>query len=91
MPLNETLPLEEGLTSHLPEGHWTPEDILDLLKSPPFRQHVNSSTYVLRTGQIDLSQVGINPSKSEWFVAPEPVNRFYKVYSCSSALTKVFS
>ncbi|KAL9377270.1 hypothetical protein Peur_031390 [Populus x canadensis] len=44
MPLNETLPLEEGLTSHLPEGYWTPEDILDLLQSPPFRQQVNSFT-----------------------------------------------
>ncbi|KAJ6932381.1 hypothetical protein NC651_007961 [Populus alba x Populus x berolinensis] len=27
---------------------------------------------VLRTGQIDLSEFGINPSKYEWFVAPEP-------------------
>ena len=70
MPLIETLPLEEGLLSHLPEvydslmfgiflnvlcwcivimrlqGHWTPEDILDLLQSPPFRQQVDSFTYV---------------------------------------------
>uniref|UniRef100_A0A6M2E625 Uncharacterized protein n=1 Tax=Populus davidiana TaxID=266767 RepID=A0A6M2E625_9ROSI len=72
MPLIETLSLEEGLTSHLPEGHWTPEDILDLLQSPPFRQQVDSFTYVLRTGQIDLSQFGVNPSKCEWFVVPEP-------------------
>lgn len=72
MPLIETLPLEEGLLSHLPEGHWTPEDILDLLQSPPFRQQVDSFTYVLRTGQIDLSQFGVDPSKCEWFVAPEP-------------------
>ncbi|KAJ6857719.1 hypothetical protein NC651_039212 [Populus alba x Populus x berolinensis] len=28
---------------------------------------------VLRTGQIDLSQFEINPSKYEWSVAPEPV------------------
>ncbi|XP_061964971.1 26S proteasome regulatory subunit RPN13 [Populus nigra] len=63
MPLIETLSLEEGLTSHLPEGHWTPEDILDLLQSPPFRQQVDSFTYVLRTGQIDLSQFGVDPSK----------------------------
>ncbi|KAJ6863700.1 hypothetical protein NC652_040295 [Populus alba x Populus x berolinensis] len=28
---------------------------------------------VLRTGQIDLSQFEINPSKCEWSVAPEPV------------------
>ncbi|KAH8514846.1 hypothetical protein H0E87_007628, partial [Populus deltoides] len=47
MPLIETLLLEEGLTSHLPE--------------------------VLRTGQVDLSEFGINPTKCEWFVVPEPV------------------
>eukprot|EP00258_Populus_trichocarpa_P030391 XP_024446410.1 26S proteasome regulatory subunit RPN13 isoform X4 [Populus trichocarpa] len=46
MPLIETLPLEEGLTSHLPEGHCTPEDILDLLQSPPFRQRMDFFTYV---------------------------------------------
>jgi hypothetical protein len=28
------------------QGHWTPEDILDLLQSPPFRQQVDSFTYV---------------------------------------------
>ncbi|KAJ7002833.1 hypothetical protein NC653_008144 [Populus alba x Populus x berolinensis] len=27
---------------------------------------------VLRTGQIDLSEFGIKPSKYEWYVAPEP-------------------
>ncbi|KAH8514838.1 hypothetical protein H0E87_007620, partial [Populus deltoides] len=27
----------------------------------------------LRTGQVDLSEFGINPSKCEWFVAPEHV------------------
>ncbi|KAJ6913071.1 hypothetical protein NC651_015534 [Populus alba x Populus x berolinensis] len=68
MPLIETLSLEEGLTSHLPEGHWTPEDILDLLQSPPFRQQVDSFTYVLRTGQIDLSQFGVDPSKYKFTV-----------------------
>ncbi|KAJ6747186.1 ADHESION REGULATING MOLECULE 1 110 KDA CELL MEMBRANE GLYCOPROTEIN [Salix koriyanagi] len=68
MPLIETLPLEEGLLSHLPEGHWTPEDILDLLQSPPFRQQVDSFTYVLRTGQIDLSQFGVDPSKYKFTV-----------------------
>ncbi|KAF5469374.1 hypothetical protein F2P56_013454 [Juglans regia] len=63
MPLIETLPLEQCLTSYLPEGQWTPEDILELLQSPPFCQQVDSFTYVLRTGQIDLSQFGIDPSK----------------------------
>ncbi|WRX34835.1 Proteasomal ubiquitin receptor Rpn13/ADRM1 - like 1 [Theobroma cacao] len=57
MPLIETLPLEERLASYLPEGQWTPEDLLELLQSPPFRQQV------LRTGQIDLSQFGIDPNK----------------------------
>ncbi|KAG6741131.1 hypothetical protein POTOM_056619 [Populus tomentosa] len=45
----------------------------DLLQSHPFRQQMDSFTYVLRTGQIDLSQFEINPSKCEWSVAPEPV------------------
>ncbi|KAJ6857751.1 hypothetical protein NC651_039237 [Populus alba x Populus x berolinensis] len=48
-------------------------DISDLLQSHPFRQQVDSFTYVLRTGQIDLSQFEINPSKCEWSVAPESV------------------
>ncbi|KAL3567152.1 hypothetical protein D5086_032567 [Populus alba] len=49
------------------------EDISDLLQSRPFRQQEDSFTYVLRTGQIDLSQFEINPSKCEWSLAPEPV------------------
>ncbi|EOY32193.1 Regulatory particle non-ATPase 13 [Theobroma cacao] len=68
MPLIETLPLEERLASYLPEGQWTPEDLLELLQSPPFRQQVDSFTYVLRTGQIDLSQFGIDPSKYKFTV-----------------------
>ncbi|XP_021277122.1 26S proteasome regulatory subunit RPN13 isoform X2 [Herrania umbratica] len=68
MPLIETLPLEERLASYLPEGQWTPEDMLELLQSPPFRQQVDSFTYVLRTGQIDLSQFGIDPSKYKFTV-----------------------
>lgn len=68
MPLLETLPLEQSLVSYLPEGPWSPEDILELLQSPPFRQQVDSFTYVLRTGQIDLSQFGIDPSKYKFTV-----------------------
>ncbi|XP_048329607.1 26S proteasome regulatory subunit RPN13 isoform X3 [Ziziphus jujuba] len=68
MPLIETLPLEELLASYLPEGQWSPEDILELLQSPPFRQQVDSFTYVLRTGQIDLTQFGIDPSKYKFTV-----------------------
>ncbi|XP_022753471.1 26S proteasome regulatory subunit RPN13 isoform X5 [Durio zibethinus] len=68
MPLIETWPLEERLASYLPEGQWTPEDMLELLQSPPFRQQVDSFTYVLRTGQIDLSQFGIDPNKYKFTV-----------------------
>ncbi|WZY82584.1 hypothetical protein YC2023_028968 [Brassica napus] len=56
MPLLEMLPVQERLSSHLPEGHCRAEDILELLQSPPFRQQVDAFTYVLRTGQIDLTQ-----------------------------------
>nr|GEW71234.1 26S proteasome regulatory subunit RPN13 [Tanacetum cinerariifolium] len=62
LPLMETLSLEQVAT-HLPEGEWTPEDIMELLQSPPFRQQVESFTYVLKTGQIDLTQFGVDPSK----------------------------
>ncbi|KAK8506357.1 hypothetical protein V6N12_034093 [Hibiscus sabdariffa] len=68
MPLIESLSLEERLASYLPEGQWRPEDLLELLQSPPFRQQVDSFTYVLRTGQIDLSQFGIDPSKYKFTV-----------------------
>ncbi|RWR84225.1 regulatory particle non-ATPase 13 [Cinnamomum micranthum f. kanehirae] len=63
MPLIETLPLEQQLASYLPEGPWTPVDLIELLQSPPFRQQLESFSYVLRTGQIDLSQFGIDPNK----------------------------
>ncbi|KAK8472794.1 hypothetical protein PHAVU_002G302400 [Phaseolus vulgaris] len=68
MPLMETLPLEQRLAPYLPEGKSSPEEILELLQSPPFRQQVDSFTYVLRTGQIDLSQFGIDPSKYKFTV-----------------------
>ena len=41
---------------------------MELLQSPPFRQQVDSFTYVLKTGQIDLTQFGINPSKYKFTV-----------------------
>ncbi|ANM63255.1 regulatory particle non-ATPase 13 [Arabidopsis thaliana] len=68
MPLLEALPVQERLSSHLPEGHSRAEDILELLQSPPFRQQVDAFTYVLRTGQIDLTQFGIDPSKLDSFL-----------------------
>lgn len=68
LPLINDLPLDQQLASYLPEGRWTPEDLLELLQSPQFRQQVDSFTYVLRTGQIDLSQFGIDPSKYRFTV-----------------------
>lgn len=68
LPLMETLSLEQRLAPYLPEGTWSPEEISELLQSPPFRQQVDSFTYVLRTGQIDLSQFGIDPSKYKFTV-----------------------
>lgn len=68
LPLIDMLSLEQGLASYLPEGQWSPEDLMEILQSPPFRQQVDSFTYVLRTGQIDLTQFGIDPSKYKFTV-----------------------
>ncbi|KAJ6853071.1 26S proteasome regulatory subunit RPN13 isoform X2 [Iris pallida] len=62
-PLIESLSLEQRLASYLPEGSSSPGGIMEILQSAPFRQQVDSFSYVLRTGQIDLSQFGIDPSK----------------------------
>jgi hypothetical protein len=68
LPLIESLPIEQ-LASHLPEGSWTAGDILELLQSPPLRQQLDAFTHVLRTGQIDLAQFGVDPSKYKFTVA----------------------
>ncbi|KAL6508476.1 regulatory particle non-ATPase [Orobanche hederae] len=68
-PLVQELPLHQQLASYLPEGEWTPEELIELLQSPPFRQQLESFTYVLRTGQVDLTQFGINPSKYNFTVS----------------------
>lgn len=67
-PLIQELPLDQQLSSYLPEGQWTPEELIELLQSPPFRQQLDSFTYVLRTGQVDLTQFGIDPSKYKFTV-----------------------
>ncbi|CAD6332589.1 unnamed protein product [Miscanthus lutarioriparius] len=66
LPLIENLLIEQ-LASHLPEGSWTPGDIVELLQSPPLRQQLDAFTHVLRTGQIDLAQFGVDPSKCKSF------------------------
>ncbi|KAM0864823.1 hypothetical protein ACQ4PT_043676 [Festuca glaucescens] len=68
LPLIESLPIEQ-LASHLPEGSWTAGDILELLQSPPLRQQLDAFTHVLRTGQIDLAQFGVDRSKYKFTVA----------------------
>ncbi|CAN6327038.1 unnamed protein product, partial [Urochloa humidicola] len=45
LPLIENLPIEQ-LASHLPEGLWTPSEILDLLQSPPLRQQLDAFTHI---------------------------------------------
>ncbi|XP_074286796.1 26S proteasome regulatory subunit RPN13 [Silene latifolia] len=67
-PLLETLPIEERLASYLPEGQCTQHDLIEVLQCPPFRQQVDAFTYVLKTGQIDLAQFGIDPSKYKFTV-----------------------
>lgn len=68
LPLLDTLPIEERLAPYLPEGQRTLGDLIEVLQSPPFRQQVDAFTYVLKTGQIDLSQFGIDPSKYKFTV-----------------------
>ncbi|VFR00231.1 unnamed protein product [Cuscuta campestris] len=67
-PLIEELPLQQQLATYLPEGQWNHEELLELLQSPPFRQQVDSFTYVLQTGQVDLAQFGIDPSQYKFTV-----------------------
>ncbi|CAN6445030.1 unnamed protein product [Victoria cruziana] len=67
-PFINSLSLEQRLAAYLPEGQWTPDELIELLQSPPFRQQVDSFTYVLRTGQIDLQQFGVDPSKYKFTV-----------------------
>lgn len=84
-------PLRE--LSHRSQGSWTPEEFMEVLQSPPFRQQLETFSHVrsratsqtvvlikfsdcfpsptvslwclqvLRTGQVDLTQFGIDPSK----------------------------
>ncbi|KAL9227143.1 hypothetical protein vseg_002874 [Gypsophila vaccaria] len=66
--LLETLPVKERLSPYLPEGQCTQHDLIEILQCPPFRQQVDAFTYVLKTGQIDLAQFGIDPTKYKFTV-----------------------
>jgi 26S proteasome regulatory subunit N13 len=65
VPLLENLQLEERLAPYLPEGVQSKQAIAELMQSPQFHQQLDSFTQVLRSGQMDLSQFGIDPSKCE--------------------------
>lgn len=68
VPLLEDSHLNERLTEFLPEGSWTPQAIGELMQSPQFHQQVDAFTHVLRSGQIDLTQFGIDASKYNFTV-----------------------
>ncbi|KAH9553888.1 hypothetical protein CY35_08G036400 [Sphagnum magellanicum] len=69
VPLLENLQLEERLAPYLPEGVQSKQAIAELMQSPQFHQQLDSFTQVLRSGQMDLSQFGIDPSKYNFTVA----------------------
>ncbi|KAI5068041.1 hypothetical protein GOP47_0016386 [Adiantum capillus-veneris] len=68
MPLLEESHVDERLTEFLPEGCWTTQAIGELMQSPQFHQQVDAFTHVLRSGQIDLTQFGIDASKYNYTV-----------------------
>ncbi|MCO5580303.1 hypothetical protein L7F22_034169 [Adiantum nelumboides] len=68
MPLLEESHIDERLTEFLPEGCWTPQAIGELMQSPQFHQQIDAFTHVLRSGQIDLTQFGIDASKYNYTV-----------------------
>ncbi|KAL2896554.1 26S proteasome regulatory subunit RPN13 [Bienertia sinuspersici] len=49
-------------------GQQSVHDLLEVLQCAPFRQQVDAFTYVLKTGQIDLAQFGIDPTKYNFTV-----------------------
>ncbi|KAH8962121.1 hypothetical protein BDL97_05G086300 [Sphagnum fallax] len=69
VPLLENLQLEERLAPYLPEGVRSNQAIAELMQSPQFHQQLDSFTQVIRSGQMDLSQFGIDPSKYNFTVA----------------------
>ncbi|CAM6076883.1 unnamed protein product [Sphagnum tenellum] len=69
VPLLENLQLEERLAPYLPEGVRSKQAIAELMQSPQFHQQLDSFTQVIRSGQMDLSQFGIDPSKYNFTVA----------------------
>ncbi|KAL3625223.1 hypothetical protein CASFOL_030677 [Castilleja foliolosa] len=61
-PLIRGLRSRQKLAPYLPKGRWTPAKLREMLENPPFRQQLDSFTCSLRSGQVDLTQFGIDPS-----------------------------
>ncbi|KAL3625213.1 hypothetical protein CASFOL_030667 [Castilleja foliolosa] len=52
------------LTSYVPEnGEWTTAEFIKVLKNPAYRQELDSFTNDVGTGQVDLTQYLVDPSK----------------------------
>lgn len=68
-PLLESLQLEERLAPYLPEGVRSKQAIAELMQSPQFHQQLDAFTQVIRSGQIDLSQFGMDTSGYNFTVA----------------------
>jgi hypothetical protein len=66
--LLDELQLEERLAPYLPEGVRTKQAIAELMQSPQFHQQLDAFTQVIRSGQIDLSQFGIDSSRYNYTV-----------------------
>ncbi|RZC71961.1 hypothetical protein C5167_035125 [Papaver somniferum] len=67
LPLIESLPLEQRLAAHLPEGKLSPSDLIELLQCPQFRQQVLVSKEV-HSGLTLLLCFGIDPAKYNFSV-----------------------
>lgn len=58
-----------GLNYDVVQGVRSNQAIAELMQSPQFHQQLDSFTQVIRSGQMDLSQFGIDPSKYNFTVA----------------------
>ncbi|KAL3688501.1 hypothetical protein R1sor_014810 [Riccia sorocarpa] len=69
IPLVDRSSIEERLAPFLPEGVKTPEAVAELMLSPQFQQQLDMFTHVLRTGQLDWAQFGIDPKNYNFTVS----------------------
>ncbi|KAL2630645.1 hypothetical protein R1flu_015331 [Riccia fluitans] len=69
IPLVDRSSIEERLAPFLPEGVKTPEAVAELMQSPQFQQQLDMFTHVLRSGQLDWAQFGIDPKNYNFTVS----------------------